>query len=58
MIAAENAYTTTMDEDEGLRMCIKDVLVANKSMLAREDVKDFLAQRPELIHEILIKVVQ
>jgi len=58
IMAAEHAYTTTMDEDEGLRMCIKETSIRNKGLLVRPDVKGFLAERPELMYEILINATQ
>jgi hypothetical protein len=58
VIAAEHAYTTTMDDDEGLRDCVKDTLIANKSILARPDVKAFLEMRPQLMYQILIEIAK
>lgn len=58
MIAAEHAFTTTMDNDMGLRGCIKEVLMAHKGIVAQPNVKKFLASQPELMYEILLNVVQ
>jgi hypothetical protein len=58
IVAAEYAFTTTVDDDEGLRKCIEDVLVTKKGLLLREDVKTFLASRQELTYKILIKATQ
>jgi len=58
MVAAEHAYTTTMDEDEGLRAIVRDTLEKNKEMLGRPDVKTFLGKRPDLMYEILMKATR
>jgi hypothetical protein len=58
VVAAEHAFSTTMDDDEGLRKIVRDILMARKGMLVRPNVKAFLMKEPELMYEILIKATQ
>jgi len=44
IIAAEHAYTTTMDDDDGLRAIVRDTLAAKKEILSRADVQTFLEE--------------
>jgi hypothetical protein len=37
---------------------VKDTLIANKSILARPDVKAFLEMRPQLMYQILIEIAK
>jgi hypothetical protein len=58
VVAAEHAFSTTMDDDEGLRKIVRDILMARKGMLVRPNVKAFLVKEPDLMYEILIKATQ
>jgi hypothetical protein len=52
-IAAEYVYTTTPDEDEGLRKCVRDTLAAHHEIMKRPSIEIFLQKRPELMYELL-----
>jgi hypothetical protein len=52
-VAAEYAFTTTPDEDEGLRKSIRDTLAAHREIIKNPGIKVFLQRRPELMYELL-----
>lgn len=58
VVAAEHAFSTTPDEDEGLRCVIRGTLIFHKSILGRADVKDFLKVRPALMYDIMLRVAK
>jgi hypothetical protein len=58
IVAAEHAFTTTPDEDDGLRMIIQKTLVLKKKTLHRPDVQAFLEARPVLMYQVLLLTTQ
>jgi hypothetical protein len=58
IVAAEHVFTTTPDDDEGLRGHVRETLVKNKSILARADVQAFLEVRPALMYNIMLRATQ
>lgn len=53
-IAAEYAFNTTPDGDEGLRKIVRDKLFVHRDLIKDPGVKQFLQKRPELMYELFL----
>jgi hypothetical protein len=56
--AAQHAFTTTPDDDDGLRQIVRNTLAVNKKILKRSDVQAFLEARPVLMYHVLLQTTQ
>lgn len=51
--AAEHVFTTTPEEDKGLRKYVVETLSAHREIVTKAGIKTFLQKRPELMYELL-----
>jgi hypothetical protein len=56
--ATQHAFTTTPDDDDGLRQIVLSTLAVNKKILKRSDVQAFLEARPVLMYHVLLQTTQ
>lgn len=57
-IAAHHAYSTTPDEDEGLRFIVKKTITAHLELVKKVNVKTLMAQCNGLALGILEEVIE
>jgi hypothetical protein len=55
--AAEHAFTTTPDDDVGLRECVIETLSVRRRIIRQLDVRTFLQRRPVLLYGLLAQVL-
>ena len=57
-IAAGHAFTTTPDNDQGLRECIGSIIVKHREIIRKPDITALLMKHPQLMYEVLSELAK